>query len=147
MLQWKLMVTWLRQLPFVVAGHICKMLSPCLASLISSCGCSDIITPNRMWVFTGHHMLLLQTRLLCICAPVCSRWTASSCRAFRAPKLTSRYLRRPSVGVEAQVCASEPASRWCVWVYSVWRSSLLQLGARHTFFAPCLRQFPPLVSL
>lgn len=50
--------------------------------------------------------------------------------------MTSRYLRCPLVGVEAQVRASELASRWCVWVYSVWRSSLLQLGARHTFFCP-----------
>lgn len=84
------MVTWLRQLPFVVAGHICKMLSPCLASLISSCGCSDIITPNRMWVFMGHHMLLLQTRLLCICAPVCSRWTA-----FLLPRFQSSQVDFP----------------------------------------------------
>lgn len=124
-LQWKLMVTWPRQLPFVVAGHICKMLSPCLASLISSCGCSDIITPNRMWVFTGHHMLLLQTRLLCICAPVCSTWTAFLLPRFQSsqvdfPLPTASLGRRRRTGV-------------CLWT----GDSLVCLGLQ------CLEELAP----
>lgn len=117
----------------------------------NSCGCSNIITLNRMWVLWTPHVAVWE-QLLCICAPVEVDHFLLLCFWVQCPMLCSLYLQcsleMRDAGAWLKTVLSWPdVGRW----YTVWqsfRSFILQLGARRTYiFALCLRQFPPLMSL